>query len=98
MTNNRTRHRSFKPFKKGGKFSKSAEGPKPKGIKAQRDMNLKAIMASLLNYPDIFSAIENDLLNIDVLSKQIVNMHSGTISVLSIPNQGSTFTVFLPLK
>ena len=30
--------------------------------------------------------------------KQIVNMHFGTISVSSVPKQGSTFTVFLPFK
>ena len=30
--------------------------------------------------------------------KQIVNMHSGTISVKNNSNQGSTFTVFLPIK
>lgn len=72
--------RSFKPFKKFDKFNKKQEGPKPKGIKQQRDANLKAIMASLLNYPDIFSSIENDLLNVEVLSKS--KLYSATYMIL----------------
>ena len=75
--------RSFKPFKKfekSGKFGKQPEGPKPKGVKYNRDMNLKAIMASLLNYPEVFSKIENDLLNVEVLSKS--KLYEATYMIL----------------
>jgi len=51
------------------KSKKSLFSVKPKSIKAARDLNLKAIMASLLNYPEIFSEFENDLLNIEILFK-----------------------------
>ncbi|MCT4575263.1 MAG: DNA primase [Alphaproteobacteria bacterium] len=56
-------------FKNSGKYKKAGLAPKPKGVKLQRDLNLKAIMASILNYPEIFDDIANDLLNIDNLSK-----------------------------